>query len=109
MAPQRALITYSASLSFLSSDYWQQLQNGLSFQLPLRNLHWKPVSRPSIRTIQELEVELVALDSVRDELTSQVPSTLLEKPLLNLYVVTCEVNEVTPRLTIVSHLPFVGQ
>ncbi|ETW85992.1 hypothetical protein HETIRDRAFT_309755 [Heterobasidion irregulare TC 32-1] len=93
MAPQRALITYSASLSFLSSDYWQHLQNGLSSQLPLRNLHWKPVSRPSIRTIQELEVELVALDSVRDEHTSQVPSTLLEKPLLNLYVVTCEDNE----------------
>ena len=34
---------------------------------------------------------LVALDSLRDELTSQVPLTLLEKPLLNLYIVTCEV------------------
>ncbi|THH18490.1 hypothetical protein EW146_g2511 [Bondarzewia mesenterica] len=93
MSSRRALVTYAAPLSFLSSDHWQQIQIGLASHLPLRNLHWKPATRPSIRTIQELELKLVALDSVRDELTSQVPSTLLEKPLLNLYVVICEDNE----------------
>ncbi|KAF8136643.1 trafficking protein particle complex subunit 10 [Boletus edulis] len=71
-----------------------QVIAALRSQLPLRSIHWRSASRPSIRTIQELEVTLVALDSLRDELTSQVPLTLLEKPLLNLLVVTCEDNEV---------------
>lgn len=91
MSMQRAQVTYAASLHFLSSDQWSQILSALSSQLPLRGLHWKPASRLSIRTIQELDVNLVALDTLRDEGTSQVPLTLLEKPLLNIYVVTCEV------------------
>jgi hypothetical protein len=94
MSTQRVIVTYSAPQPFLSSDQWIQLRDALSAQLPLRNIHWKPQTRPStpsIRTIQELEVQLVPLNTVRDENTSQVPYSLLERPLLNIYVVTCEV------------------
>ena len=91
MSTHRVVVTYSAPQSFLSSDQWVQLRDALSAQLPLRNIHWKPQTLPSIRTIQELEVQLVPLNTVRDENTSQVPYSLLERPLLNIYVVTCEV------------------
>jgi hypothetical protein len=90
MSAQRVVVTYSAPQPFLSSDQWKQLYSALLEQLPLRNIHWKPQTRPSIRTIQELEVHLVPLDTVRDEHTSQVPYSLLERPLVNIYVVTCE-------------------
>ncbi|KAG2367519.1 trafficking protein particle complex subunit 10 [Suillus spraguei] len=85
MSNQNVLVTYSAPVSFLASESWRQL--------PLRSIHWKSASRPNLKTIQELELTLVPLDSLRDEHTSQVPVTLLEKPLLNLYVVTCEDND----------------
>ncbi|KAH9180489.1 trafficking protein particle complex subunit 10 [Lactarius sanguifluus] len=60
---------------------WKQIYTALLEQLPLRNIHWKPQTRPSIRTIQELEVQLH---------TSQVPYSLVERPLVNIYAVTCE-------------------
>ena len=91
MSAQRVVVTYSAPQPFLSSDQWKQIYSALLEQLPLRNIHWKPQTRPSIRTIQELEVQLVPLDTVRDEHTSQVPYSLLERPLVNIYVVPCEV------------------
>ncbi|KAJ7273596.1 trafficking protein particle complex subunit 10 [Mycena haematopus] len=69
---------------------WDQIHTALLAQLPLRNIHWKSPSRPSIRTIQELDISLVPLESLRDEHTSQIPATLLEKPFLNMYIVTCE-------------------
>lgn len=90
MSTQRVVVTYSATQPFLSSDQWKQIYTSFLEQLPLRNIHWKPQTRPSIRTIQELEVQLVPLDTVRDEHTSQVPYSLLERPLVNIYVVTCE-------------------
>jgi hypothetical protein len=89
---RRVLVTFSAPSSFLSSDNWRQFYAALLSQLPLRNIHWKSASRPSLRTIQELDVTLVPVDTLRDEHASQVPATLLEKPLLNIYIVTCEVN-----------------
>jgi hypothetical protein len=89
-AGQRVLVSYSAPQSILSSAKWQQVRAALTAQLPLRNIHWKSASRTSIRTIQELDVSLVHLDTVRDEYT-QVPVTLLEKPLLNIYIVVCQV------------------
>jgi hypothetical protein len=87
---QRVLVSFSAPQVILSSVKWQQVQAVISDQLPLRNIHWKPASRRSIRTIQELDVGLVSLETVRDEY-SQIPITLLEKPLLNIYVVVCQV------------------
>lgn len=93
MSNQNVLVTYSAPVSFLASENWKQMLAALQSQLPLRSIHWKSASRPNLKTIQELELTLVPLDSLRDEHTSQVPVTLLEKPLLNLYVVTCEDND----------------
>ena len=95
MSTQNVLVTCSASQSFQSTGSWGQIQLALRSQLPLRNIHWKSASRPSIRTIQELDITLVSLDSIRGENTSQIPVTLLEKPLLNIYIVTCEARTFT--------------
>lgn len=91
MASGRVQVTYSAPLIFLSSDQWSQIHRAIAAHMPLRNLHWKTASRPSIRTIQELGVNFVGFDTLRDEHASQIPASLLEKPLVNIYVVTCEV------------------
>ena len=95
MASQKVIITYSAPPAYLATDQWKQLHAALSSQLPLRNLHWKSASRPAIRTIQELKVDLVAVDTLRDEHTSQVPQSILERPLLNAFIVVCEVSLVS--------------
>lgn len=93
MSSQHVLVTFAAPPSTAqSSESCKQVIAALRSQLPLRSIHWRSPSRPNLRTIQELEVTLIAFDSLRDELASQVPLTLLEKPLLNLYVVTCEVS-----------------
>lgn len=91
MPSQKVIITYSAPPAYLATDQWKLLHAALSSQLPLRNLHWKSASRPAIRTIQELQVDLVAVDTLRDEHTSQVPQSILERPLLNAFIVVCEV------------------
>lgn len=91
MAENRAIVTYTTASSFLLTGAWKQIQAALRAQFPLRNIHWKPASGSSILTIQELDVKLVPFESVRDEHASQIPMTLLEKPLLHIYVVTCEV------------------
>jgi hypothetical protein len=121
--------TYSASPAFLTSPEWANIRSAFrTAHLPLRNLHWKPVSRPSVRTIQKVDVELVPLDvqtlaarastdtlapggsggggsgsrpaSTRfsssgvdggDGSRSMVPRSLLERPVLNLYFVVCDV------------------
>ncbi|EMD38446.1 hypothetical protein CERSUDRAFT_153326 [Gelatoporia subvermispora B] len=93
MPEQRPIVSYAATPVFLLTDQWKQVYAALQMQLPLRNLHWKSPSRAAIRTIQELHVNLTALDTLRDEHTSQVPQTLLDRPLLNVYFVACEDNE----------------
>jgi hypothetical protein len=92
MSNQRVLVTYTAPPSFQASESWKRIRETLLSQLPLRNIHWKSGSRSSIRTIQELYINLDPLGTTRDELTSQIPVTILEKPLLNIYIVTCEVS-----------------
>ncbi|EIM89936.1 uncharacterized protein STEHIDRAFT_92528 [Stereum hirsutum FP-91666 SS1] len=99
MSSQHVIVTYASAPSFLSSDHWQQIHSALIAQLPLRNIHWKPATKTSVRTIQELSIRLASLESVRDEHTSQIPSTLLEKPLLNIYIVLCEDNETYKTVT----------
>ncbi|KDQ16168.1 hypothetical protein BOTBODRAFT_65084 [Botryobasidium botryosum FD-172 SS1] len=88
-----AQVTYAGPAQLLSSDNWLLLRAALKRNLPLRNVHWKPASRPSIRTVQELSIDLVPFDSIREEQFSQIPTTLVEKPLLNIYMATCEDNE----------------
>ncbi|KAG6845701.1 hypothetical protein H0H87_004962 [Tephrocybe sp. NHM501043] len=90
---QRVLVSFSAAPSIVASPKWQQVQTALRAQLPLRNIHWKPASHSSIRTIQELDVDLVPLDTPRDEHT-QIPVTILEKPLLNIYVIVLQNTDV---------------
>ncbi|KAF8894667.1 trafficking protein particle complex subunit 10 [Infundibulicybe gibba] len=90
----RVLVSYTATPQiFLTSGRWKQIQAALTSQLPLRNIHWKPASRTSVRTIQELAVTLKPLEGIRDDHTSQIPVTLLDKPLLNILIVTCEDGE----------------
>ena len=86
---RRVLVSYSAPPVFLASPNWSKVYAALVAQLPLRNIHRK--LKQSVKTIQELSVTLVALDAVSEEPTSQVPSTLLEKPLLHIYILHCEV------------------
>jgi trafficking protein particle complex subunit 10 len=92
MSDQRVLVTYTAPQSFQLSDHWKQVYATFLSQLPLRNIEWSSATRPSARTIQELTITLTPWDTLRDERASQVPVTILEKPLLNLYFVACEVN-----------------
>ncbi|KAF7305565.1 hypothetical protein HMN09_00809700 [Mycena chlorophos] len=88
--PQRVLVSYSGVQSYLASPHWDTVRTALLAQLPLRNIHWKSANRTSLRPIQELNIALVPLESLRDEHTSQVPAALLEKPFLNIYIVTCD-------------------
>lgn len=88
---QRVLVSYSAPPTFLASPNWDKVYATLVAQLPLRNIHRKHSLRQSVKTIQTLDVTLVALDAVSEEPTSQVPSTVLEKPLLHLFILHCEV------------------
>ncbi|KAH8829685.1 trafficking protein particle complex subunit 10 [Flagelloscypha sp. PMI_526] len=87
-----ATITYAGPAQFLTSLTWREVQPSLLAQSPLRSLHWKSAapSRSSIRTIQHVHVDIVPLDSVREEHTSQIPTTILDKPLLNIYIFACE-------------------
>ncbi|CAL1704950.1 unnamed protein product [Somion occarium] len=93
MTAQRVTITYSAPPAFLATDHWKQVYAALLSQLPLRNLHWKSATRPNIRTIQELDVNLVSAEAKQTEHTSQIPQTVLEKPLLSAYIVVCDDTE----------------
>ncbi|TFY59462.1 hypothetical protein EVJ58_g5755 [Rhodofomes roseus] len=95
MSNQGVLVTYSSSREFLATDHWKQVWAALLCQFPLRTLVWRGPGRSSqsTQTIQDLNVRIAPLESVKQEHTSQVPQTLLEKPLLNLYFVVCEDNE----------------
>lgn len=97
---QAVVSTYSASPSFLSSPDWASIRTAVRSHLPLRNLHWKPASRPSLRTIQSVDVEFRALEmGVNRGEDSERPGpggSFLEKPLLNIYFVTCEVSNSVP-------------
>ena len=87
---QRVLVSYAAPPSFVATPNWTKVYASILGQLPLRNLHWKTSVKGSVKTVQELEVALVSFDTLREEHT-QVPVTLLEKPLLHVYIVYCEV------------------
>lgn len=98
MSSNKILVTYTSSPAFLSTDHWKQVHAALLCQFPLRTLHWKSPSRANIETIPQVDVNLVPLESLRDEHTSQIPQSLLDKPLLNVYFVVCDV-----RIPFVNH------
>jgi hypothetical protein len=89
----RVRVTYAGSPSLLA-EQWEGLRTSISAQMPLRNLHWKSLARPSVRTIQELDVDLVALDMT--EPSSQMSSPLLDQPLLNIYFSLCDASITLP-------------
>ncbi|WRT63733.1 uncharacterized protein IL334_000656 [Kwoniella shivajii] len=102
--PRPVTITYTLhpSPTPSTSNSTQVLQSaisGIKSHLPLRNLHWKSSTRTSIRTIQEVDIELVELgeiNSVRDNLggIGGNGSSVLDTPLVNLCLVVCEDAEV---------------
>jgi hypothetical protein len=107
MTASRIKISYSAPTNFLASDQWIQIRTALEAHLPLRSLIWRPsstaaaapnaatstpnVDESHVQRVDTLQVELIALDALKDEGSSQIPSSVLERPLVNLYFFACEV------------------
>lgn len=86
--PNMAKVTLSGTPSFVEGDQWAHFTSALAECLPLRSLHWKSSSRPSIRTVQELDASLIYKTSHDD---CGARATILDTPLLNIYVTTCDV------------------
>ncbi|TYJ56733.1 hypothetical protein B9479_002503 [Cryptococcus floricola] len=91
MAPP-ATITYSLhptpTTPSPASHILRSAIEGIRAHLPLRNLHWKSSSRTSLRTIQEVDINLIDLgeaSSIRDN-----NGSVLDAPLVNLCLVVCE-------------------
>lgn len=91
MQANRAQLTFAAPPQLTTSELWPQVRSSFASQFPLRTLYWRSGTRTSIRTIQTLDVDLVPLESVKEEGVSQIPLTLLGRPFLNVFIVTCEV------------------
>ncbi|WVQ80318.1 hypothetical protein IAT38_002423 [Cryptococcus sp. DSM 104549] len=94
--PPPITITYtlhpSPSTPSSTSPILQNAIAGIRAHLPLRNLHWKSSSRTSLRTIQEVDVELVELGEVTGR--REGAGGVLEMPLVNMCLVVCEDAEV---------------
>ncbi|EJU03022.1 hypothetical protein DACRYDRAFT_106200 [Dacryopinax primogenitus] len=93
MVHSRVTITYTAPRVLASHESFPLLLTAFRQHLPLHNLHWKSAARATLRTVQELQIELVPLEEVKDEQASQVPVSLLERPLGNLFFVQCDDND----------------
>jgi hypothetical protein len=93
MERARVQATYSAPPLFLLSDNWLQIRDTIASQFPLRNITWKPSLRPFTRNIEQLDVSFVALEDVKENRASILTgsNTLFERPLLNIFVVACDV------------------
>lgn len=85
-----AQVTLSGTPSFVQSSQWNHFLSAVELHVPLQNLHWKSATRPSIRTIQQLEITLSSLDS--STLDARPQSLILDSPLLHVYVLTCDVS-----------------
>jgi trafficking protein particle complex subunit 10 len=93
MEKPKVQVTYSAPPLFLLSDNWLQIRDALAAQFPLRDITWKPTWRPFTRNIETLDVSLLAFEDIKENRASVLASSgmLLQRPLLNIYVVACEV------------------
>ncbi|KAL7418808.1 hypothetical protein Q5752_006492 [Cryptotrichosporon argae] len=91
MPPREITVTYTLYPSG-SADLLAAVA-GIRGQLPLRNLHWKPQSRTSLRTIQEVDVRLLELGDVAPS-KGHVAASLLEAPLVNLCLIACDDAEI---------------
>lgn len=88
---QRLLVSHTAPKDFIGSQNWTKVCNSIAAQLPLRNVSLKSPLRNTATTVNNLNVSMVPLESVRDELASQIPGSVLEKPLLHIYILYCQV------------------
>lgn len=98
MPPKSVLVTYTlhpspppAQASYTVRSPLVTALEGIRAHFPLTNLHWKPTSRTSIRTIQSVDVDLVELGEV-GTLGKEVAGSVLEWPLVNICFVSCEVS-----------------
>ncbi|KAF8333566.1 trafficking protein particle complex subunit 10 [Cantharellus anzutake] len=80
--------TYTISLALQSNELWHDLFASITGQMPLRNLHWKSASRPAIRTIQELDVDLIPLGPT--EPSTDPLNIFLDGPFLHIYFMICD-------------------
>ena len=87
---QRVLISHAAPKDFQGTQNWTKVCTSISSRLPLRNVTLRS-PRNATTPIADLNVSLVPLESVREESVSQIPGSVLEKPLLHLYILYCQV------------------
>lgn len=71
-------------------EYLTDALTGMQAQLPLRNLHWKSPTRTALRTIQEVDVQLMELGEVGPP--REVGGSVLEGALVNLCFIACDVS-----------------
>lgn len=96
-------VTYSATPTLLR--HLPFILNSLNTQLPLRNLHWKTSSRPTIRTIQECDLRFIGLIDAQSKgdvsnwiAPSEVEygSLFTQSPMIHVAFVECEVGRDDP-------------
>jgi hypothetical protein len=88
MAARDVLVTYTLYPS--GNGDLRTALSGLGATFPLRNLHWKPTSRTSLRTIQEVGVRLIDLADLSAAPEKQCAS-VLERPMVHVCLVACDV------------------
>lgn len=95
---QPVQVTYSATPQL--QRHVPFILNSLNTQLPLRNLHWKTTTRPTIRTIQECDlrfVNLIDAQSRGDPANWIAPEDVeygnlfSQCPLIHVCLIECEV------------------
>lgn len=89
MPPSEVRVAYTLYPS--GSPELQAAVDGVSAQFPLRNLHWKSSTRPTLRTMQEVDVRLVDLKDVPPG-KDTVAGSVLESPLVHVCFVCCDVS-----------------
>ncbi|KAJ9107506.1 hypothetical protein QFC21_000962 [Naganishia friedmannii] len=108
----RPLISVTYSTTPALSRFLPFILNSLNTQLPLRNLHWKTLSRPTIRTVQECDVRFIGLIDAQSKgyasdwiAPSEIEygSLLSQSPLIHIAFVECEDSE-TYKTSIRPHI-----
>ena len=95
---QPVLVTYSSTPQL--QRHVPFILNSLNTQLPLRNLHWKTTTRPTIRTIQECDLRFVNLIDAqsRGDVNWIAPEEVefgnlfSQCPLIHICLIECEVS-----------------
>lgn len=98
---QPVLVTYSSTPQL--QRHVPIILNSLNTQLPLRNLHWKTTTRPTIRTIQECDLRFINLIDAqsRGDVVNWIAPEEVEFgnlfsqcPLIHICLIECEVSSI---------------